>query len=93
MLLEFVIRTKGYSEASSLISLITSELTCTCPEITGIRPSCDPRCKHPEYYSFNYAVVGTLFQSIIFVIGVLGNVLVCTVVYREGEEKKGPTGL
>ena len=47
---------------------------------------CHARCRHPEYYSFNYAVVGTLFQSIIFVIGVLGNVLVCTVVYREGGE-------
>lgn len=38
------------------------------------------KCKAQEYYSFNYAVVGTLFQSIIFVVGVLGNILVCTVV-------------
>ncbi len=41
-----------------------------------------PQCKQQEYYSFNYAVVGTLFQSIIFVVGVLGNLLVCTVVRR-----------
>ncbi len=41
-----------------------------------------PACKQQEYYSFNYAVVGTLFQSIIFVVGVLGNALVCLVVRR-----------
>ena len=40
------------------------------------------QCTRPEYYSTNYAVVGTLFQSIIFVVGVLGNVLVCVVVRR-----------
>lgn len=40
------------------------------------------RCKPQEYYSFNYALVGTLFQSIIFVVGVLGNLLVCAVVRR-----------
>lgn len=41
-----------------------------------------PHCKPQEYYSPNYAIVGTLFQSIIFIIGVLGNVLVCAVVRR-----------
>lgn len=39
-------------------------------------------CKPQEWFSFNYALVGTLFQSVIFIIGVLGNVLVCVVVRR-----------
>ena len=41
-----------------------------------------PRNPVQEYFSWNYALVGTLFQSIIFVVGVLGNVLTCTVVQR-----------
>ena len=41
-----------------------------------------PRNPVQEYFSWNYALVGTLFQSIIFVVGVLGNVLTCTVVHR-----------
>ena len=40
------------------------------------------KCHNQEYYKFSYALIGTLFQSIIFVAGVLGNVLVCAVVYR-----------
>ena len=52
----------------------------------GLHSASLRRCKDPEYYSRNYAIIGTLFQSIIFMIGVLGNVLVCTVVYREGGE-------
>ena len=40
------------------------------------------QCHPQEYYSTNYAIVGTLFQSIIFLVGVLGNVLVCVVVRR-----------
>lgn len=40
------------------------------------------QCRPQEYYSANYSLIGTLFQSIIFVIGVLGNILVCTVVIK-----------
>ena len=40
---------------------------------------CNP---NQEYFSWSYALVGTLFQSIILVVGVLGNVLTCTVVQR-----------
>ncbi|XP_023229052.1 thyrotropin-releasing hormone receptor-like [Centruroides sculpturatus] len=36
----------------------------------------------PHYYSMNYRVVGTIFQSIIFVVGVLGNIMVVIVVMR-----------
>nr|XP_040569642.1 thyrotropin-releasing hormone receptor-like [Lepeophtheirus salmonis] len=39
-------------------------------------------CKDQEYYSFSYALVGTLFQSIIFIVGVAGNGLVCAVVKK-----------
>ena len=42
-------------------------------------PQCNP---NQEYFSWSYALVGTLFQSIILVVGVLGNVLTCTVVQR-----------
>jgi thyrotropin-releasing hormone receptor len=36
----------------------------------------------PSYYSYNYRTVGTLFQGLILLIGVLGNLLVVLVVYR-----------
>jgi hypothetical protein len=63
----------------SVFTNATDATTGNCSSVNGsdIAP-----CRHPEYYSFNYAVVGTLFQTIIFVIGVLGNLLVCAVVYR-----------
>ena len=41
---------------------------------------CD--CSVPESWTQEYAAVGTLFQGIIFLVGVLGNVLVCTVVIK-----------
>ncbi|XP_069165093.1 LOW QUALITY PROTEIN: thyrotropin-releasing hormone receptor [Procambarus clarkii] len=36
----------------------------------------------PEYYSYVYRIIGTLFQGIIFIIGVIGNVMVVIVVAR-----------
>ena len=39
-------------------------------------------CAGQEYYHTQYAIVGTFFQTIIFLTGVLGNILVCAVVYR-----------
>jgi hypothetical protein len=39
-------------------------------------------CRPQEYYSPNYSLIGTLFQSIVFIVGVLGNILVCTVVVK-----------
>lgn len=38
--------------------------------------------EQPEYYSILYRVIGTLFQGVILVVGVLGNVLVVIVVSR-----------
>jgi len=66
-------------------SVVFAELDCVNDslaldnETTCVEPH---KCKPQEYYSTDYAVIGTLFQSIIFVVGVLGNVLVCTVVRR-----------
>ncbi|XP_071527174.1 thyrotropin-releasing hormone receptor-like [Panulirus ornatus] len=37
---------------------------------------------NPLYYSYIYRVIGTLFQGIIFVIGVIGNVMVVIVVAK-----------
>ena len=39
-------------------------------------------CGKQEYFSSTYAVVGTSVQGIIFLVGVLGNVLVCCVVSK-----------
>ena len=65
---------------SSAAELLASE-DINCTELLS-RARAQEECRHPEYYSFNYVVVGTFFQSIIFLIGVLGNLLVCAVVYR-----------
>ena len=51
--------------------------------IESITNDTSPKCSDTqEYFSWSYALVGTLFQSIILVVGVLGNVLTCTVVQR-----------
>ena len=39
-------------------------------------------CGKQEYFSSTYALVGTSVQGIIFLVGVLGNVLVCCVVFK-----------
>ncbi|KAG7170236.1 Thyrotropin-releasing hormone receptor-like 2 [Homarus americanus] len=36
----------------------------------------------PQYYSYIYRIIGTLFQGIIFIIGVIGNVMVVIVVAK-----------
>ena len=41
-----------------------------------------PPCRPQEYYTTNYGFVGTLFQTIVFFVGVVGNILVCTVVVK-----------
>lgn len=41
------------------------------------------KCKEsPAYYSYIYRIIGTLFQGIIFVIGVIGNIMVVIVVAK-----------
>ena len=44
--------------------------------------SCIPVRETPEYLSILYRIIGTLFQGIIFVVGVIGNVMVAIVVAR-----------
>ncbi|XP_076334640.1 thyrotropin-releasing hormone receptor-like [Tachypleus tridentatus] len=36
----------------------------------------------PKYYSLNYRIVGTIFQGIIFVVGIIGNIMVVIVVTK-----------
>ncbi|XP_035212605.1 thyrotropin-releasing hormone receptor-like, partial [Stegodyphus dumicola] len=36
----------------------------------------------PSYYSMNYRIVGTVFQGIVFIVGVLGNIMVVIVVWQ-----------
>lgn len=36
----------------------------------------------PEYYSYTYRIIGTLFQGIIFLVGLVGNALVVLVVAK-----------
>ncbi len=69
----------GFNLSSTVSPACLNDTEDNCTSAAG--PPVE-QCRHPEYYSFNYVVVGTFFQSIIFVIGVLGNLLVCAVVYR-----------
>ena len=62
---------------NSNCSLFTGNHSVQSP--INVTSECNPV---QEYFSWSYALVGTLFQSIIFVVGVLGNVLTCTVVHR-----------
>ncbi|XP_035701973.1 thyrotropin-releasing hormone receptor [Folsomia candida] len=42
----------------------------------------DTPCEDPLYFSYNYRIVGTLFQGIVFLVGVFGNLMVVVVVAR-----------
>ena len=37
-------------------------------------------CSHPEYYNFLYGLVGTIFQTSVFLVGVSGNIMVVVTV-------------
>ena len=64
---------------NSNCSLFNGNATYIENTINITSQQCNP---NQEYFSWSYALVGTLFQSIILVVGVLGNVLTCTVVQR-----------
>lgn len=36
----------------------------------------------PSYYSINYRIIGTVFQGIVFFVGLLGNIMVVIVVWQ-----------
>ena len=71
----------------------SSTFNCSADELTHVPNrtewsiSCnqtlpEQKCRPQEYYSSNYSLIGTLFQIIVFLIGVIGNILVCTVVVK-----------
>lgn len=60
------------------INCSASDALCLCAKEI-YRDYCAGR---PEYYSYIYRIIGTLFQGIIFVIGVIGNAMVVIVVAR-----------
>lgn len=41
-----------------------------------------PEYLDPSYYSINYRIIGTVFQGIVFLVGVLGNIMVVIVVWQ-----------
>ncbi|KZS17700.1 Uncharacterized protein APZ42_016285 [Daphnia magna] len=48
----------------------------------GTNSSFSDKEENPSYFSRDYRLVGTLFQGLILLVGVLGNLLVVMVVYR-----------
>ena len=52
------------------------------PEFQDSLQQCDIQCSDPEYYGHLYAWIGTIFQSAIFLVGVLGNMMVVITVKR-----------
>ncbi|XP_037529152.1 thyrotropin-releasing hormone receptor [Rhipicephalus sanguineus] len=75
-----------------LPALVTTELTTNAPlwdggwnnTTTAVAPPPEPNRTYqdPTYYSVNYRIIGTIFQGIIFAVGVLGNIMVVIVVMR-----------
>ena len=45
-------------------------------------PNCQTeiQCSHPEYYGFLYGLIGTLCQTSVFLVGVVGNLVVVVTV-------------
>ena len=54
----------------------------SCIETASADQHNNMTCGKQEYFSTTYALVGTSVQGIIFLVGVLGNVLVCCVVFK-----------
>lgn len=48
----------------------------------GMNSSCEPDLPNADYFSHRYRVIGTFFQGIIFLIGVIGNATVVIVVSK-----------
>ena len=57
--------------------------TLTNLEIYSWAQACNATaCYRQEYYTTFYSLIGSFFQSIVFIVGVLGNILVCAVVLK-----------
>ncbi|XP_054711109.1 thyrotropin-releasing hormone receptor-like [Uloborus diversus] len=63
------------------VSLMLSKFNSTGGNDT-ISDSGDPIYLDPSYYSMNYRIVGTVFQGIVFIVGVFGNIMVVIVVWQ-----------
>ncbi|CAG2180424.1 unnamed protein product, partial [Oppiella nova] len=46
------------------------------------QPTPAPHYLDPQYYSLPYTIIGTIFQGIILIVGVLGNIMVVIVVFK-----------
>ena len=57
---------------------------CLCAQQVYLQTCFPPKSNksQPEYYSYIYRIIGTAFQGVIFVIGVIGNVMVVIVVAK-----------
>ena len=67
------------------ISQAVNETESVCaqlPEFQDSLQQCDIECSDPEYYGRFYGLVGTVFQSAIFVVGLIGNLMVVITVKR-----------
>ncbi len=76
--------TTGYfTETINSSSLMPFSINCSDPD--SIRKALNftyLEYEDPIYYTYSYRFVGTFFQGLIFLIGVLGNILVVFVVAR-----------
>lgn len=72
-----------FSETINSSSLMPFSINCSDPD--SIRRALNLtylEYEDPIYYTYSYRFVGTFFQGLIFLIGVLGNILVVFVVAR-----------
>ena len=84
-------------ETNSSIGMSAMEYNCSAEELPSVENRSEwsiicnrslldrdeaASCSAQEYYTAEYALIGTLFQTIIFLVGVFGNILVCTVVVK-----------
>ncbi|KAB7495716.1 Thyrotropin-releasing hormone receptor [Armadillidium nasatum] len=65
-----------------VINCSHTDYLCICAQELYIRACYAFLKSNPEYFSYIYRIIGTFFQGIIFVIGVIGNVMVVIVVAK-----------
>lgn len=71
-----------------LPTIAMMELTTSGPPFYGVDNGTNASLEQnrtyldPSYFSLNYRIIGTIFQGIIFAVGVLGNIMVVIVVMR-----------
>lgn len=63
-------------------STLANETAANCNANWSTAAPTGPVYLDPSYYSMNYRIVGTVFQGIVFAVGVLGNIMVVIVVWQ-----------